>query len=287
MEMVVHPRENMISFQKILLIIIAAAATLVLLCYLGLQVQPQSFQEYPVITTPKLETVPLPVGLPAPVERFYRTVYGEEIPVIETVVMQGRGVMKPFMNIPIPARFVFVHNAGKDYRHYFEATFFGIPLLKVNEGYIDGVSFFESPMGSNYDDVNANQGGNLALWAEAVWFPALWVTDPRAHWESVDEHSALLYIPYEESEETFLVRFNPQTRLIDMMEAMRYRDTGEGKSKILWIARTEAAQKIEGTEISSGGSVMWLDQGKPWAYFNVEELIYNMDVNTYILQKGR
>ncbi len=58
--------------------------------------------------------MPLPARLPAPVERFYRTVYGGEIPVIETAVIQGRGIMKPFMNIPIPARFVFVHTAGKD-----------------------------------------------------------------------------------------------------------------------------------------------------------------------------
>ena len=106
-------------------------------------------------------------------------VYGEEIPVIESVVIQGRGILKPFMNIPIPARFVFVHDAGKDYRHYFEATVFGIPILKVNEGYIDGASFIESPMGSYTNDPNSNQGANLTIWAEAIWFPAIWVTDPR------------------------------------------------------------------------------------------------------------
>jgi len=200
--------------------------------------------------------------------------------------MQGRGFMKPFMNIPVPARFVFVHDTGKDYRHYFEATLFGIPVMKVNEGYIDGASFFESPMGSNYDEVNANQGANLALWAEAIWFPSLWVTDPHARWEPVDKHSALLYIPYGNTEESFLVRFNPQTGLIDMMEAMRYRELGQGQPKILWIVLAEESQPVAGTNISSVGSVMWLDQGKPWAYFNLEELIYNVDVSTYIRQRG-
>jgi len=156
----------------------------------------------------------------------------------------------------------------------------------VNEGYIDGASFFESPMGSNYDEVNANQGANLALWAEAIWFPSLWVTDPRARWEPVDRHSALLYIPYEKTEESFLVRFNPQTGLIDMMEAMRYRELGQGQPKILWIVRAEESQPVAGTNISAAGSVMWLDQGKPWAYFNLEELIYNVDVSTYIRQRG-
>jgi hypothetical protein len=102
----------------------------------------------------------------------------------------------------------------------------------------------------------------------------------------VDEHAALLYVPYEEGEENFLVRFNPQTGLIDLMEGMRYRDTGEGKSKILWIVRNEPSQPVAGTNMSSAGSVMWLDQGKPWAYFNLEELIFNVDVSTYIHQRG-
>lgn len=206
---------------------------------------------------------------------------------IETAVIQGRGIMKPFMNISIPARFVFVHTAGKDYRHYFEATWFGIPLLKVNEGYIDGESFFESPMASYYDEQNANQGANLALWAEAIWFPSLWLTDGRAHWEPVDESTGLLYVPFGERQERFIVRFNPRTNLIDTMEAMRYRDLGQGQPKILWIVRAEAGQLVPETNISSVGSVMWLDQGEPWAFFNLEELIFNQDVSTYIRQRGQ
>ena len=276
----------MTIIRNILLIVVGVVISIGILCWLGLHIQPQSFTAYPE-QTPQIETVPLLSGLPLPVERFYQTIYGDNIPVIETAVIQGRGIMKPFMNIPIPARFVFVHNAGKDYRHYFEATIFGIPVMKVDEGYIDGVSFFESPMGSNYDEVNANQGANLALWAEAVWFPSLWVTDPRVRWESVDNYSALLYIPYEKTEESFLVRFNPQTGLIDMMEVMRYRDLGQGQPKILWIVSTEESEPVSGTNINSTGSVMWLDQGKPWAFFTVEELIYNIDVSSYILQKGQ
>ena len=156
--------------RNIVLVIVGIVIVIALLGWLGLQIQPQSFPAYPDKTS-QLQTVPLPAGLPAPVERFYHTLYGEEIPMIETVVIQGRGVIKPFMNIPFPARFVFVHNAGKDYRHYIEATLFGVPLMKVNEGYIDGASYFESPMGSLHDDANSNQGANLALWAEGRLVP--------------------------------------------------------------------------------------------------------------------
>ena len=271
---------------KPVLIIFSILIILLIAGWMGLRVKPKPF---PMATLPQMEikTVPLPAGLPAPVERFYRTVYGDEIPVIETVVIHGRAVIRPFMNIPFPARFLFVHEAGKNYRHYIEATWFGMLLLKVNEGYVDRESFFESPMGTYYDDPNTNQGANLALWAEAGWFPALWVTDGRAHWVAVDEQTALLYVPFEQAEETFVVRFNPQTGLVDSMEAMRYREPGEGKPKILWITRNEAGASLPGSHLSAVGSAMWLDQGRPWASFTLEELVYNVDVSEYIRQRGR
>ena len=274
----------MLSFRNILFIIAGLLVAIGLLGWLGLQIQPRPFPPVPG-QTQALKTVPLPAGLPAPVERFYKMVYGEEIPVIETVVIQGRGIMKPAMNIPLPARFVFVHTVGQDYRHYFEATLFGIPLLKVNEGYIDGASFFESPMGSFTDDPNSNQGANLALWAEASWFPSIWITDPRVGWAAVDEQTALLSVPYEDQRETFVVRFNPESGLIDLMEAMRFRNPGD-PSKILWITRNEPGPQVAGSVLSATGSATWLDQGKPWAYFTTENLQFNLDVSAYIRQRG-
>ena len=271
---------------QILFVILFVLAALFLFGWLGLKIQPQPFSSFPE-KSPELKSVPLPTGLPEPVERFYRTVYGEQIPLIETVVLTGRASIRPFLNIPLPARFIFVHRAGNDYRHYIEATFFGLPLMKVDEGYIDGESFFESPMGSYHDDANTNQGANLALWAEAGWFPSLLVADPRVRWDPVDNQTALLYVPFEKGqEETFVVRFNPKTSLMDTMEAMRFRGAGQGKDKILWITRNLEGTTIPGTVLSAEGSAIWLDQGRPWAIFRLEEVVYNVDVSKYILQRG-
>jgi hypothetical protein len=270
-------------------IIVAIAAIVViilLLAWLGLQIKPEPFPGYQH-RTPALETMPLPAGLPAPVERFYRTVYGDQVPVIETVVLTGRAKIRPVMNITWPARFIFVHNVGKDYRHYIEAAFFGVPVLKVDEGYLDGKSFFESPMGTYYDDANTNQGANLALWAEGAVFPSIFITDPRAHWAPIDDCAALLFVPFEDKEENFVVRFNPKTDLIDSMEAMRFKDRGEDAAKVLWITRNVEGRKIEGTKLSAVGSVMWLDDGRPWAAFTMEDLVYNVDVSEYIRQRGQ
>ncbi|HEX2994070.1 MAG TPA: DUF6544 family protein, partial [Anaerolineales bacterium] len=102
----------------------------------------------------------------------------------------------------------------------------------------------------------------------------------------VDDHTALLYVPFENQEENFVVRFNPKTGLIDTMEAMRLREAGETGTKILWITRNEPGSTIPGTKISASGSATWLDQGKPWAVFTLDEVNYNVDVSEYIRQRG-
>jgi len=190
--------------------------------------------------------------------------------------------------VKLPARFLFVHNAGQAYRHYIEATWFGIPLMKVNEGYIDGRSFFElAGTDPIINDHSTNQAANLAVWAEAAWFPSIWVTDPRVRWEAVDENTALLFVPFEDQEENFVIRFDPETGLLDTMKAMRYRDSGDQAKKILWITKTIPGKNIEGTNLSAVGSATWLDQGKPWATFTLEEVHYNVDVSEYIRQRGQ
>lgn len=268
-----------------LLIVAIVIVLLIILGWLGLRVQPKPFAPHPQ-RSPVLETVPLPAGLPAPVERFYRAAYGERIPVIETVVIKGRAGMAPF-GVRLPARFLFVHEAGRGYRHYIEATWFGLPLMKVNERYVDGRSLFEAPVGGALDnDPATNQAANLAVWAEANWFPAIWATDPRARFQEVDEHTALLYVPFEDKEECFVLRFNPETGLLDHMEAMRYRESGEQAKKVLWITSSLPGKKVPGSNVSSVGSATWLDQGKPWAVFTLEDVVYNVDVRAYIRQKG-
>lgn len=74
------------------------------------------------------------------------------------------------------------------------------------------------------------------------------------------------------------MRFNPQTGLIDLMEAMRYRNAGEKANKILWITQSIEGKNIEGTKISAIGSATWLDQGKPWVEFILENVTYNVDI---------
>ncbi|HRW09720.1 MAG TPA: hypothetical protein P5121_31680, partial [Caldilineaceae bacterium] len=175
---------------RILIVLIYVVILVGLLGWLGLTIKPAPFSVY-AQQTPPMATVPLPAGLPAPVARFYRLLYGEQIPVVTSAVLSGRATMRPFGPIALPARFRFIYDAGKGYRHYIEATLFGVPIMKVNEHFLDGKGRLELPFGVE-EGAKIDQGATLGLWSESLWFPAIYLTAPGVRWEPIDDVTALL-----------------------------------------------------------------------------------------------
>jgi len=247
--------------------------------WLGLQVQPKPFSAYPE-QTPTLESVDLPADLPAPVARYYRTTIGDQIPVIESAVIAGRGRLR-IKGITFPARFWFTYVAGQSYRHYIEATIFGWPVMKVRERYLDGRARMELPVGVIENEPKIDMAANLGLWAESVWLPSILITDPRVRWEAIDDTTARLIVPFGEEEDTLTVTFDPQTGLICATEAMRYREATD-EAKIPWRNEPLGWRKFHDLMIPSPATTTWLDEGTPWAMWTVEEVEYNVDISEQI-----
>jgi hypothetical protein len=279
-----HIRQRMgaDNAMTVIVTIFVILVLLIALGWVGLLVQPASFPLYPQGTA--LETTALPQNLPVPVERFYKQIYGDEIPIINSAVITGRASMR-IMGITFPARFRFIHEAGQNYRHYIEATWFGFPIVKVNERYLEGNSRMELPFGVTENEPKINQAANLGLWSEIIWFPAYFLTDARVRWEAVDDVTAFLVVPFAESSERFLVRFDSDTGLIKMLESMRYRDAKDA-SKILWLNEVAEWNNVNGYTIPKRAALTWFDQGTPWANFVVEDVVYNSDVKEYVRSKG-
>ena len=265
---------RIMSIGSIVFVVFAVLAGIVLLGWVGLRIKARPFAALDEAGTAP-EMVSLPEDLPAPVERFFREVYGDRVPVVESAVISGRARLR-IMGISFPARFRFTHVAGERYRHDIEATIFGLRLMTVKEVYEGGHARLELPFGIS-EGAKIDQGANLALWAEAIWFPSIWVTDPRVAWEPVDEETTVLVVPYGEQEQRFVARFDPVTGMLRLFESMRYKGE-ESEQKTLWINEAAAWEELEGETVATRAQVTWFDEGTPWAVFDVEDIVYNVAV---------
>ena len=265
--------------------IVGVLVMLLFVGWLGLQVQPAPFPDYPVASASSIATMALPAGLPAPVDRFYRTVYGDSVPVYTSAVLTGRARIRPNIPFWMPARYRFTHSTGRDYRHYIEACWFGVPVLTVNESYIDGASLMEIPIIGTDSGPKVEWSASQGMWAESWVFPTLFVTDPRVKWMAVDDDTALLVVPFKDTTQQFVVRFDSATGLPTWTETMRYKASSSAE-KTLWMTEALGYSELDGVLTNTVGSATWMDDGRPWAIFTTEDARFNVDVSDYVRAKG-
>jgi Family of unknown function (DUF6544) len=157
--------------------------------------------------------------------------------------------------------------------------------MQVDERYIDGRSIGITPFGTDQGD-KVDQAANLGMWAESIWFPSIYLTDPRVRWEAVDDMTALLVVPFNAGQEKYVVRFDPATGLISWFESMRYHNSSS-PAKTLWLNQAVEWSTLNGQLTNIVGAAIWMDDGKPWAVFTFEEVAYNVDVREYMRAKGQ
>jgi hypothetical protein len=262
---------------------LAVLLILVPVLLVGLNWPPRPFAPFQA-ARPTFSTTPLPQQLPAPVARYYRAAVGTEIPLIDSAVITARGRLR-FMGITFPGRMRFTHDAGQGYRHYIEATIFGLPLMKVNERYLDGQARMVLPVGIIENEPKVDMAANLGLWGESIWLPSIFLTDPRVRWEAVDGVTARLIVPFEDTEDSFTVNFDPNTGLITHMEAMRYKEATD-EQKTAWLLDVVEWTEFQGIKVPALSTVTWADEDGPWLTINVEDIAYNATVEEYIRSTG-
>ncbi len=245
----------------------------------------QSFPAYPE-PTHFIEFVPLPEDLPVPVRRHFRAVIGERVPVITSVVLTGRVQMR-VKGLKMPVRFKMVHQAGRNHRHYFEVMLLGYPILKINEWNLDGVTRLELPGGNTVDNQpKTNSAANLGMWAEQLtWLPSVLITDPRVRWEALDADSARVIVPAHEDEDALTLHFDPATGLLRSLEAPRWREETDA-AKQPWRGEVTGWSEFNRIKVANPSELTWVNDGKPWAVWHIEDIAYNVDVDDYIRASG-
>ena len=249
----------------------------------GLRRLPAPFAPYPA-NPDSPATGPFPAGLPAPVERCFRAMLGDRVPVVTSAVITGRGwiTLGP---LTFPARFRFIHDAGRAYRHYIECTWWRRPVLRVNEWYLGGHARLELPVGVTEGEPKIDLAANLGLWAESLWLPAILLTAPRVRWEPVDATHARLIVPFGDSEDRIDVTFDPATGLIARTDTLRWRSASD-PAKLPWGGDTRGWRTLAGVNVPATTAIRWGDQQAPWFVASVEDIVYNVDVTDYIRASG-
>lgn len=269
--------------QKILLRVTGGLIALAGIGWLGLQVRPANFSP-PTVEPQEQGTITLPPDLPAPVRRYMEAVFGEEIPRMTSMVALGRA--RANFGIWMPLRYRLTHWPGYAFEREMVVTWFGYPILRALDQYLDGKGM-TGPVGHFATGPTVDQGANMILWAEAPLMPSLWLTDERISWEPIDATSARLFFPFEtESGQTetdeITVYFDEESGLITRTWALRYRDVGG--AKIPWRVDYSGWQEQQGVLVPTRVAVTWEDQGSPWSYWDIEYVVWNIDISETLPQ---
>ncbi len=268
----------------LLLVIVALIFGLLAVGWLGLQVRAPRFPAVPSGPAPR--TVPLPADLPAPVQRFARALFGDQLPEVKSAMILGRARLAP-TGLPMPTRFRFYYDAARSsHYHDIQVTWFGLTFLRIHERNLEGHATLDLAMLGRIEDApRTNRAAIQGYWAEALaWLPAIPLTDPRVRWEAVDATTARLHLPGLEDEEAFTVRFDPDTGLLSEIETMRYQDESRPE-RWRWRNRVLTWGVVDGLRVPVRSQTQWNDN-TPWATWEVEQVVLNVDVAARLAQFG-
>jgi hypothetical protein len=255
--------------------IVGGLIGLAVIVWLGTRIKPPRFKS-PNWRSRDLGSTHLPADLPVPVARYARAVFGDTVPLVESAVLIGRAELT-FNGITFKGRFKFYHRAGLAYYHSIELTWFGLPVIKVHERYMDGQAILNIPGARIENDEKTNLSANPGLWAESIWLPSIWFTDDRVQWIAVDDTTAKLIVPDAADEEQFTLTFDPGTGLLKEMKTLRYQESDD-PARHRWTNTAIEWGEKNGIRIPVLASTRW-DDDKPWAVWFIDDVVYNVDVS--------
>ena len=224
-------------------------------------------------------------GLPAPVQRYFRTVLKEGQPLVAAVIAEHTGTFnmsetgeqwKSFHSKQrvITKRPGFVWDARIQMAP-------GITVY-VHDAYIGGEGILTAKLFGLVSLVNLRgtpevaQGELLRFFAEAAWYPTALLPSQGVQWEAVDDTSAKATLKDGETALTILFRFN-ESGLIESVRAEARGRTIAGRViPTPWEGRWRNYEIRDGMLIPLDGEVAWvLPEGpKPYWRGHMHEIKY-------------
>ena len=227
------------------------------------------------------------IGLPEPVQRYFRYSIEEGKQYLSYVKLKHNGVFRQnegqeWMNIEGQEYFTTVRPGfvwtGK-------ITPFALFWITGKDTYIEGKANFQIKLLSLLNIVNERNSkeldeSELQRWlAEAPWFPTSLLPSRYLHWEEIDENSARAVVEDDSNgltTATAIFHFNEKGEIVEV-NADRYRSVDNKYSKQKWIGYYRDYKKIEGMMIPNEIEVGWRSSSKDFSYakFRITEIIYD------------
>ncbi len=224
-------------------------------------------------------------GLPAPVQRYFRTVLKDGLPMISAVSIEHTGTFnmsetgeqwKPFTS----TQRVITRRPGFDW----EGRIKMMPGLtvRVHDAYIAGEGILHATLFGLVSLVNLRgtpevaQGELMRFVAEAAWYPTVLLPSQGVRWEVVNDTSAKAMLKDGEITLTMLFRFNNDGLIESVRTEARGRSVAGAVIPTPWEGRCSSYELRAGMRIPFEGEVAWMlpEGSKPYWRGRITKLSY-------------
>jgi hypothetical protein len=225
------------------------------------------------------------IGLPAPVQRYFRAVLKDGQPIISAVDVEHSGTFNMSATGDKWNRFtstqrVIAQRPGFDW----EARIEMMPGLaaRVHGAYIAGEGTLHASLFGLVSVVNLRgtpemaQGDLIRFLAEAAWYPTSLLSSQGVQWNAIDDFSANATLQDGETALTLLFRFD-ENGLIESVRAEARGGTVAGAAiPTPWEVQWNNYELSDGMCIPTEGEVAWLlpEGAKPYFRGRITSLRY-------------
>jgi hypothetical protein len=216
------------------------------------------------------------LGLPEPVQRYFKHVLKEGQPYINYVRLTHSGLFKTNLKkdwIDIKGEQYFTTEQPGFIWKGTTAIFIARDMYIGDRGrlVVSLLSLFNVVDASG---VQYNQGELLRWLAESVWFPTNLLPSENLKWTAINDLTAQINYSYKGLSLSYIVSFNKEGE-ITQMETKRYMNE---KNLETWICKMSDFKEINETLVPATAEAFWKLKDIEYSYakFNVEKIEYNI-----------
>jgi hypothetical protein len=215
-------------------------------------------------------------GLPAPVQRYFRTALTDGQPMVSAVTLTQTGTFnlsatvaqwKPFTATQhfATARVGFVWDAN--------VTLFPAVPVRVVDAFVAGTGLLRPmvlglvPLGTLHGNGEIARGELLRYFAEAVWFPTALLPSQDVVWQAVDDGSAKATLTDGPLSVTMLFRFGRDNLVSTVLVESRAATVGKDTVMMPWECRLSNYQSRGGMRVPMVGEALYLTPQGERSYF--------------------